>query len=66
MNNNLNSAQISCVRTLWELAQARIDNLYSKQEAENEKQACEEWFKRVFPNQADELIRSESQKYAAV
>jgi len=55
--NILNSGQISLVRTLWELAQGRIDVLYSSESAEEEKQAIEEWMERVFPKECEEWIR---------
>jgi hypothetical protein len=58
-DNGLNEYQISLVRTLWELAQARIDDLYSPKGAEEEKQAVEEWMERVFPKECNEWIRAE-------
>ena len=50
--------QIALVRTLWELAQGRIDVLYSPSGAEEEKQAVEEWMRRAFPNHCKEWIRA--------
>ena len=56
---SLNEYQIALVRTLWELAQGRIDSIYSPQSAEEEKQAVEEWMSRVFPKECNEWIRAE-------
>lgn len=58
MGNGLNEYQIALVRTIWELAQGRIDELYVKGSAEAEKQAIEQWMARVFPNECDEWIRA--------
>lgn len=60
MNENevINESQVSVIRTLWELAQGRIDELYSVQGAEEEKKAVEEWMTRAFPNNYDSFIRS--------
>lgn len=58
----LNSRQIALIRTLWELAQARIDALYTSSGAEEEKQAIEESMKRVFPSECAEFIRSEGEQ----
>lgn len=55
----LKSSQISLIRTLWELAQGRIDALYVAGSAEAEKQAVEQWMARVFPDDCDEWIRAE-------
>jgi ribosomal protein S12 methylthiotransferase accessory factor YcaO len=57
--NGLNEYQIALVRTLWELAQGRINTIYSPQGAEEEKQAVEEWMGRVFPKECNEWIRAE-------
>lgn len=56
--NPLNQYQIALIRTLWELAQGRIDSLYSPESAEEEKQAMEKWMGRVFPTECNEWIRS--------
>ncbi|WP_438446855.1 hypothetical protein [Gorillibacterium sp. sgz5001074] len=48
MGERLTDAQIALIRTLWELAQGRIDGLYSTESAEQEKLAIEEWMRRVF------------------
>lgn len=56
----MSDQQIDLIRTLWELAQSRIDVLYSPQGAEEEKQAVEDLMKRAFPKECDEWIRSES------
>lgn len=56
----MNQYQIALVRTLWEMAQARIDDIYSPTAAEQEKQAVEEWMRRVFPECCDEWIRAGS------
>lgn len=54
----LTNGQVSLIRTLWELAQGRIDAIYSPQGAEKEKVAVEEWMRRVFPTDCDEWIRA--------
>lgn len=54
----MNNKQIALVRTLWELAQGMIDELYTTKGAEAEKQAIEEWMKRVCPDECDEWVRS--------
>ncbi|MFB0847314.1 hypothetical protein [Paenibacillus oleatilyticus] len=58
-DNGLNVGQTALVRTLWELAQGRIDVLYSPDSAEQEKQAIEEWMERVFPNDYMQWARGE-------
>jgi ribosomal protein S12 methylthiotransferase accessory factor YcaO len=55
--------QIAVIRTIWELAQGRIDQLYSKQGAEEEKRAIEKWITEQFPLEYDSIIRSESLHY---
>lgn len=59
----MNKQQIAVVRTMFELACARIDQLYIKPSAEEEKQALERWIKAAFPLGYDEIIRSETQHY---
>jgi hypothetical protein len=60
--NTLSEYQIAIIRSLWELAQGRIDALYSPEVAEQEKQAIEDWITSKFPNDYMEIVRSESQK----
>ncbi|MGF7046375.1 hypothetical protein J2T13_000851 [Paenibacillus sp. DS2015] len=58
----LNQYQIAIIRTLWELAQGRIDALYSEKSAEEDKQATELWMIRVFPKHVwSELVRAGSE-----
>jgi ribosomal protein S12 methylthiotransferase accessory factor YcaO len=56
--NNLTTSQIALIRTLWELAQGRVDALYTAAGAEEEKNAVEDWITRVFPNDSDSIIRA--------
>ena len=56
----LNEYQIALIRTLWELAQGRIDSLYPPAGAEEEKVAVEIWMTRVFPKECSDLIRANS------
>jgi hypothetical protein len=58
----LNSGQIAVIRTLWELAQGKIDELYSVKGAEEEKQAIEDWITITFSNEYKSIVRSESLK----
>ncbi|MCM3783687.1 hypothetical protein M3231_11950 [Neobacillus mesonae] len=60
--DKVNQYQIAVIRTLWELAQGRIDELYSDIGAEEEKQAVEAWIMRVFPKEVwSELVRAGSE-----
>jgi hypothetical protein len=56
--DTLSASQVHVIRTLFELAQGRIDVLYSEEGAEEEKRAIEEWITRVFPNDCDSIVRA--------
>lgn len=58
MNETLTEGQIALIRTLFELAQGRVDVLYTAEGAEIEKQAIEEWITRVFPIEYNSIIRA--------
>lgn len=55
---SLASVQVSIIRTLWELAQKRIDDIYSEEGAEIEKQAFEHWMEIALPFNYKDIVRA--------
>jgi hypothetical protein len=55
---SLANVQVSAIRTMWEIAQNRIDDIYSVEGAKIEKQAFERWMEIVFPFNYMDIIRA--------
>lgn len=54
----LTEGQTAVIRTLFELAQGRVEYLYAPEHAEQEKTAIEDWICEQFPHNYTEIVRA--------